>query len=300
VETSHPGPTEFHSAQALGTVTGLAGAPSASVVRVGVAPYRDWSVAVDAADDGSFDAGVIWRAPPGESSVTLALHAWESDDARPPGHYYGFGRSSSMSFADRAVISGLALALEPVEEGTVEADISLPAGFDDPDLLAQLWLDFGPYEQLSLFSELIAPDSFSLVVPSLPDVESWMGVSTGNGWHRRRVTPPFGEVAFAPPAPPELDEPAADADMVQDALFRWNEVAPGGSSRLFVECSGPDQEFGNTFFVDAEGTEATLPAIPDVEVDANATCRWGVLWCAGTDRASEVRCAWSAERAIAP
>ena len=302
VEISGPGPTQFHSAGASGTIAGRAGASPDSIVRVGFAPLKDWSASLDASPDDSFDVGVTWREPATQTAATFALHAWESDTAAPPDHYYGFARSSPLSFVENETISDVTLSLEAVEERTVEATVSLPAGAERSDQITRLWLSYAPYEQLTLVSDFFPPESFSIVVPSVPDAEAWLGVWANTRWHLRRIDLASTTVSLAPPAYPELLAPAEGATLSGSPLFRWTPIEPDGTSTLFVSCSSPDTLSGTTFLITrdpAEATEATLPTIPDVEIPATATCGWSVYWCAATDP-SEQRCSWSLERAIAP
>jgi hypothetical protein len=299
-EISRPGPTEWHSARATGTVAARTGEPQESVIQVGVAPFKDWSAAIPAAADGSFDMNVPWREIPENSTATLVLHAWETDAATPPGHYYGFGHSPSIPFVEQGEVTGVTMPLDPVDEATVAAAISLPAGLDDPEVLARMWLRFGPYEQLTLASQLMAAQPFDLVVPSLPGVESWIGVWAGTGWHLRRADGASSQLSFAPPAAPELVEPAEGASVGQGAVYRWKPVEPDGSASLFVSCSPSDTTTGVSFFLEAEENEVTLPTIPDVGLPSGVICTWAVLWCAATDQGAEQRCSWSTERTIAP
>lgn len=301
VEISGPGPTQFHSAGASGTIVGRAGAAPDSIVHVGIAPFKDWSVYLDASPDDSFDLGVTWREPATQTAATLALHAWETDTASPPGHYYGFARSQPLPFVENETISGVTLSLEAVEERTVEATVSLPAGAEPSDLLADVWLSYAPYEQLSLLSDFFPPESFSVVVPSVPDAESWLGLWANARWHFRRIDLASTAVTLAPPASSELLAPAEGATLSASTVFRWTPVEPDGTSTLFVSCGTSDTLSGTTFFITrdpAEANEATLPTIPDLEIPATATCEWSVFWCAAPDP-SEQRCSWAPSRAIA-
>lgn len=297
VELSGAGPTHWHYAQASGSVAGRAGPPSTTVVRVGFTPFRHWSTWTVAAEDGSFDMGVGWRGDPSETAATLVLSAWESDAASPPGHYYGFGRSAGLSFLDGGVITGVPLSLDLVAEGTVEGAVSLPAALASAPVHAELWLAFGRYEQLEVGEQDIAPGSFAFVVPSVGEAEAWIGVwADGLAWHHRRVTVPSSGLAFAPPAPPELLEPAEGATIGDTTVFRWSPVAPGGSSSLYVTCNWTDAVAGYSivvYRVEAEGNEAPLPAIPGVAVAPGAACWVVVRWCTAADPAVEERCSES-------
>jgi hypothetical protein len=298
-EISRPEPSRFHGGHAIGTVAQRAGEPPESVIQVGVAPFKDWSVNLPAAEDATFDMGIPWRGPEEQSTATLVLRAWETDAADPPGHYYGFGQSSSLSFVEYGeAVTGVTMALEPVEETTVDATISLPAGVEDPEMLTRMWLTFDKYEQLGLASLFPSPEAFDLVVPSLSGASSWIGVWGGPGHHFRRVDAATTELAFTPPDSPELLAPA-DGASIEGAVYRWNPIDPDGTSSLFVSCSTPDTVRGIGFRIELEGSEASLPTIPDVGLPAGVECRWFVFSCAATDRAAEERCAWSDERTLA-
>ena len=299
-EVGGPGIPEWHSAAVSGTVSGRAGDASDSIVRVGVAPYKDYSIYVEAAADSTFDVSVLWREPPGVSSATLALHAWEVDTATPPGHYYGFARSPAQTFVEREAVEGMNLSLEPVDEAIVDATISVPAGVTVAPLM-HLWLDYAPYEQLTVVAEEIDPDPFSIVVPQVPDAESWLGVWAGARWHFRLIDGASSDLAFAPPASSELLAPAEGASLSAAPVFRWNPIEPGGISSLFVSCSTPDAQSGAKFFITpdpADGDQATLPTIDGVDIPAAATCSWSVFWCAA-DSPTEKRCSWGLERGLA-
>lgn len=85
---------------------------------------------------------------------------------------------------------------------------------------------------------------------------------------------------------------------MEGAVFRWNPVEPAGPASLFVSCSTPDMTGGLGFRIEVEGSEASLPTLPDLGPPAGAECTWFVLSCAATDRAAEERCAWSDERTL--
>lgn len=290
------GPSMFLGAQVSGTVAGRSGPPSNSVLRVGVAPVRGWSTWSEIDDYDSFDVDVPFRGASFESSATLVLHAWESDGASPPGHYYGFGDSASLSLLYGDVITGVPLYLNPVTEGTVEGVLSLPAALASEKALVNLDLDFSRYEQLTLAQQEITPGSFAFVVPSVGGAEAWIRVRAfgSSAWHHRRVVVPSSGLAFAPPAEPELLEPATEGAAIGDAtVFRWSPVEPGGSAKLYVTCNWSDPVSGysiNSYEIEAEGNEAILPNLPDVAVAPGAECSVVVHWCVATDPAVEERC----------
>src|SRR5207253_609693 len=110
-------PTQWHYAHAAGIVGGRAA--STTVLHVGFGPFKDWDTWSAAAADGSFDMTIGWRGHASESATRLTLHAWESDAADPPGHYYGFGSSSSLSVQEDSVTARVPLSLTPVSQAPV-------------------------------------------------------------------------------------------------------------------------------------------------------------------------------------
>jgi hypothetical protein len=298
VEIGSPaGVGDWHHARASGTVAGRSGAASGSVVHVGFTPFRDWSASTVAGDDGAFEMDLGWKGPSDASSASLSLYAWESDGTDPPGRYHGFARSGRLALVERETVT-VPLTLGPVTQHTVEGDVSLPGAAAGVSTV--LWLAMSPYEQLRLAgSETVGAGSFAWVVPTVADGQTWIGVWNGARWHHRRVDGGArGRLAFAPPASPELLEPAAGATVAPATVFRWTAPAAGGAATLLLDCrSGATSYF--RYLVDAEGVEAALPASPGFEVPAGATCEWAVKWCADSDRAVEERCAWSSGRDVA-
>jgi hypothetical protein len=287
--------SSFRRARVSGIVAGRSGSPSARVkVSVG---QRNGDYGTVAAADGSFDFDALWQ---GDAAAKVFVRASESDGASPPGHYYGFG-SASVSVVDGGETVGVPLRLEPVVEGLVSGTASLPAALATPRRVdAFLWLAFDRYQQFQLQSSPVTPESFAVVVPSVPGAEALLRIhAVGGGvqsWHQRRVAAPSSGVGFSLPAPAELLEPAAGAAVGSATVFRWSRGEPGGSSTFFLGCEWA-QTGSVSYLIETEGVEATRPEIPGVAVPPGATCRWAVFWCAAAAPAMEERCAWSMERA---
>jgi hypothetical protein len=273
----------------------LASSSSAAAVRL---PYRINTIANGPGADGSFDLRVEWQ---GKSSASIVLRAWEADTLPPeaPSRYYGFG-SATVPVVEGGSVTGVSLSLAPVTQGTVEGLVSLPPALLGTDVRAALWLVFAPYDWLYL-AGLAAPGRVAAVVPSVAGAEAWIGVFQVDGtWHNRRVAVPSSGVVFDIPARPELIEPADQSVLGDATVFRWSPPEAGGTSTLSVRCdwvSFASPAFRSiNYSIEADGSETTLPAIPDVAIPPSATCRWTVQWCAATDRALEERCSGSLER----
>jgi hypothetical protein len=300
-EVGDAGAVQFHGAMVTGTVTGRSGPPS-TVLHVGVA-YRDWWTSTNTAADGSFEWGVPWRGEALATEATVILRAWETDAANPPTHYYGFGSTSVHLDEYMDVPTVVSLSLAPVTDDAVQGTVTLPPALSSGFVNAFLTLAFSRYERLPLANIPSVPGPFTLAAPSVPGADPWINVQAGQSWHNRRVAVPSSGLVFEPPQSPEPVEPAAGAAIGDATAFRWSASEPGGSSTLFVACEWIDAVRGNSFvsyFVEAEGLEATLPAIPGVGIAPGAACEWAVLWCARTDPAVEERCSWSAERRSGP
>jgi hypothetical protein len=293
-EVPPPEPSQWHFAHTIGSVGGRSA--STTVVHVGFAPFKDWSTWKPATVDGSFDMFIGWRGLASESATRQTLHAWESDAANPAGHYYGFGRSGRLPLQEDSVTTGVSLSLTPVSQATVESTVSLPAGITASEVLQQLSLVFGRYEQLTLGERIGPPgnftSNFSWIVPSVAGAQAWISVWAGGSWHRRLVGAPSGQLVFVPPVRPELLEPATGS-AIGNATFRWSAPETGGSSLLWAKCNWTDSVAGNaslTYSVEAESTDGILPVIPGISVPPGSACQWTVRWCAGGDTAVEERC----------
>jgi hypothetical protein len=292
----------WRSTGITGTVTGRSGPPS-SLVRVGL-DYKEPTIGAAigafsvAGGDGSFGSDIRWE---GKSSEPVVLRAFESDAANPPSHYFGFG-SASASVSESDLTTGVRLSLQPVPEGAVEGAVTLPSALvssDNPTLA--LWLDFAPYDRLLLTSNFTPAGKFSLVAPSVAGAQTWIGVAArgqgGFAWQERRVDVPSGGLALDLATPPELVEPTAGAPIGAVTVFRWSPGVPGGSYSLSLSCkSTPAGDHFVTYDLEAEGLDATLPAIPGVALVPGSDCDWTVLWCAATDPAKEKSCSFSTSR----
>jgi hypothetical protein len=299
-----------------GRVTGQA-AEAGTKITVAASSGSHLLHEVQAGADGSFEMTVDWEGP---GPRELVLRALQSDAAEPPTRYARFGSTTVTARAGEQV-SGVVLAVSPIDTATVSGVVSMPAAVEPRGLLSTLWLDVQG-TRLTLAGGIPAESAFGYAFPRIEGAAARLSFVTdpvrtrqgrlvlnaASSSQTRTVEVPSSGLPFDLPAPVTLVAPAEGASIGPSTVFRWD-AAPGGGGKytLWVHCAWPnttDDTFsfrGNVEYeVETSDTQASLPAIPEVVIGDEAGCQWNVRWRDSATPTSDGRASSSEDRLATP
>jgi hypothetical protein len=277
---------EANVASFAGVVANRSGGARSRLQVIAAHPGGFWRAKVAA--DGTFHVETHWE---GASWDAWVLHAFESDGADPPTHYFGYG-SLTVPVSDGAAVSGLTVALAPVAEMHVAGHVALSGALSGGTLLRSMMFELADHSFLSLFPGGLGVTSagpFDCVVPVLGPAVTlthyWIGNTAAEAGDRQRVDLAGGVgtngVPFELGAPVTLLAPAEGATTGPGTLFRWSAGPQGASYHLEMSCQDGQGGFnprGLDWEIRTTATEARLVGVPFFTPVSGATCGWEVRW----------------------
>jgi hypothetical protein len=273
-----------------------------------------------ATQNGDFHVRFGWE---GEGSRMVEMEALRVDVTRlgPPVRYFSHGKAT-VSLNDPsglgAVVFGVQMVLEPVENGFVAGAVTKPDGFEGylrPMLHLQL-KDGTRADHLVGDGTAFEPGSFEFAFPLLDGTTPIVGFhadaldqSGASTRAERSLDGPASGVGLELPPPVALLGPAPDEIIAPDTVFRWEERPGAARYALTAYCGNSEGNEPNEIvfpLIETRETQVTLPAIPGVDL-SGFYCSWSVGWLNegaltvrrnGGGAAPDLRESWSAWRSI--
>ncbi|HVE82470.1 MAG TPA: hypothetical protein VND93_06470 [Myxococcales bacterium] len=277
-------------ASVTGSLSGTSGGPFRVFASNGTSDRMPYSVY---GAGTQFDLGFQWEGVGRPLDTTF--RAFETDSTVLPGHYAAYGEYSAR-LEPGAALNDFTIPLQPVNEATVTAAPTVPGGLGanvQLELSASLQVEGGG--GVMWLGAITSGPSLSAVFPQVSGTVPWMGITArdmgtfdgAQSWDRHAVSPPETGVPFDLPPAVALVDPAEGATINQDTVFRWRGGPAGGQTTFHLICNWSDAagvtRQVNFRTVEGSGTEARLPAIPNLDLAGASSCRWSVGWApAGT------------------
>lgn len=239
---------------------------------------------------GGFNVGSRWE---GDDAHEVEIFAVEHASPAPihafdaPTEYFSFGHQIipvASSATRPREISGIALAMESVEQGTISGEIN---GANLHRLQAHLSLEVRTYDLQLGLGAVDASRGFSIAYPEVDGARLALDVAGVDadgsvGLHSRRVDRASGLQSFDIPVPIQMIAPVGGSTITPEATtFTWSPGPSNGRTSLRFGCTWHDgiESRGITYrHIESSNGQATLPVIPGLTIGSEAYCRWWVSW----------------------
>jgi hypothetical protein len=275
--TGDGGEDPTHYGSISGSIAGRSAKPGSSVLvfvrsMAEDDPVGEQLVPVVPEGDAFTLPSVVWR---GEPTHSFTLHAIESE---AKGFTAAGTTVATLSDPDGlgGTVTDAVLELVPVEQEVVRGTVAMPEGLDDRSADVELVFEEDSYVWVSGSSELSGGE-FDFAFPRIEGTTARLSFRAhdpqvgGASQAELALTLPVEDLDVTLPVPVELVEPEPGAVVDADTVFRWTAVPGAEIYSLSISCP-----YINYRTIETRDTQATLPAIPDLDLPRDQVCSWAV------------------------